>query len=95
MVKWSVLPARYDDDDIYIYIFGEMVDFGKSDKMIKIHGKVDKSNIYNGFNGNISFCINRRTSSLVGGYLKKKRRKKQRHLLAHFRNLHTYMLIDR
>ena len=26
-----------------------MVDFGESDKMIKISGKVDKSNIYNGF----------------------------------------------
>ena len=29
---------------------GEMVDFGESDKMIKISGKVYKSNIYNGFN---------------------------------------------
>ena len=28
--------------------------------MIKISGKVDKSNIYNGFNGNISFFIKRR-----------------------------------
>ena len=30
-----------------------MVDFGKSDKMIKISGKVDKSNTYNGYRGNI------------------------------------------
>ena len=30
-----------------------MVDFRKSDKMIKISGKVDKSNIYNGFTGNV------------------------------------------
>ena len=40
-----------------------MVDFGESDKMIKISGKVDNSNTYNGFNGNISYFINRRTSS--------------------------------
>ena len=31
--------------------------------MMKISGKVDKSNTYNGFSGNISFFINRRTSS--------------------------------
>ena len=31
--------------------------------MIKISGKVDKSNSYNELNGNISFFINRRTSS--------------------------------
>ena len=30
--------------------------------MIKMSGKVDKSNTLNGFNGNISFFINRRTS---------------------------------
>ena len=29
---------------IYIYIYGEMVGFGESDKMIKVSGKVDKSN---------------------------------------------------
>ena len=40
-----------------------MVDFGESDKMIKICGKVDKSNSYNRFHGNISFFINRKTSS--------------------------------
>ena len=34
-----------------------MVDFGKSDKMIKISWKVDKSNSYEGFNYNISFFI--------------------------------------
>ena len=38
-----------------------MVDFGESDKMIKISGKVDKPDTYNGF-GNISF-LNHRTSS--------------------------------
>ena len=39
---------------------GEMVDFGESDKMIKISEKMDKSN---SFSGNISFFINRRTST--------------------------------
>ena len=43
--------------------YGEMVDFGKSDKMIKISGKVDKSNTYNGFRNYISFFIQERTSS--------------------------------
>ena len=47
------------------YVFGEMVDFGKSDKMIRICGKVKKTktkqnktknNTDNGFN-NISFFI--------------------------------------
>ena len=38
-----------------------MVDFGKSDKMVKISGKVD-TNIDNGFNNN-SFFIEDRTSS--------------------------------
>ena len=40
-----------------------MVDFGESDKMIKISRKVDKSNTYNGFSGNISYFIQGRTSS--------------------------------
>ena len=40
-----------------------MIDFGKSDKIIRVSGKVDKSNIYNKFSGYISFFINRRTSS--------------------------------
>ena len=35
----------------------EMIDFGESDKMIKISRKVDKSNTYNGFSRNISFFI--------------------------------------
>ena len=48
---------------IYIYIYGEMADFGESDKMIRIRKRVDKSNTYNGFSGNISFFIHRRTSS--------------------------------
>ena len=47
---------------IYIYIYGEIVNFVESDKMIKISEKVDKSNIYYGFSGNIPFFINRRTS---------------------------------
>ena len=38
-----------------------MVDFGEFDQMIKISGIVDKSNIYNGFIGDILFII-RRTS---------------------------------
>ena len=46
-----------------IVTYGEMVDFSESYKMIKISGKVDKSNTYNGFNNSISFFINRRTSS--------------------------------
>ena len=40
-----------------------MVDFGKSDKMIKLSGKVTESNTYNGFSSNISFFIQWRTSS--------------------------------
>ena len=40
-----------------------MVDFGESEKMIKISGKVDKSDTYNGFSGIISFFIHRKTSS--------------------------------
>ena len=38
--------------NIYIYIYGEMLDFGESDKMIK-KNEVDKSNTYNGFSSNI------------------------------------------
>ena len=34
-----------------------MVDFDESDKMIKISGKVDKSNTYNRFSSNIFFFI--------------------------------------
>ena len=30
-----------------------MVDFGESRKMIKMSRRVDRSNTYNGFNGNI------------------------------------------
>ena len=48
---------------MYIYMYIKMVDFGESDKMIKIRRKVDKSNTYNRFSGNISFFINRRISS--------------------------------
>ena len=40
-----------------------MVDFGKSDKMMKICRKVDTLNTYNGFNIYISFFIHRRISS--------------------------------
>ena len=40
-----------------------MVDFSKSDKMIKISRKVDKPSIYNGFSSNITFFIQRRTFS--------------------------------
>ena len=52
---------------IYIHIHIEtdrqMVDFSESDTMIKISGKVNKSGPYNGFSGNISCVIHRRTSS--------------------------------
>ena len=41
----------------------EKVDFGESDKMIKISGKVGKSDTYNGLSGNILFFVYRRTSS--------------------------------
>ena len=34
-----------------------MVDFGESNKMMKISGKLDKSDSYNGFSYNISFFI--------------------------------------
>ena len=40
-----------------------MVDFSKSDKIIKISRKVDGSNTYNGFTSNISFFIQERTPS--------------------------------
>ena len=40
-----------------------MVNFVKSDKMIKISGEVDKPNTYNGFSSDISFFIQGRTSS--------------------------------
>ena len=49
---------------IYTQILcGEMVDFGESDEMIEISGKVDKPNTYNGFSHDISFFILGRTSS--------------------------------
>ena len=41
-----------------------MVDFGESDKMIKISGKVDKSKTYNEFSSNILFFIHGRSSSV-------------------------------
>ena len=47
----------------YIYICGELVDFGQSEKMIKISGHVDKSNTYNGFSSKIYFLIQGRISS--------------------------------
>ena len=49
-----------NEESIYIYlsIYGEMVGFGESDKMIKISGKVNKSDSYNVFSGDISFFIN-------------------------------------
>ena len=37
-----------------------MIDFGKSEQMIKISGKVDKSNTYDGFSCNITFFIQRK-----------------------------------
>ena len=39
-----------------------MVDYGESDKMIKISGKVNKSNIYSRFTGYILFFIHRISS---------------------------------
>ena len=48
---------------ICICIYGEMVDFGESNKIIKISGKMDKSNTYNSFRSYISFVIQERTSS--------------------------------
>ena len=53
---------QLDDDDIYIYIYNEMEDFGESDKMIKIIGKMDKSDTYKRFSSNISFFIPRISS---------------------------------
>ena len=47
---------------INVYIYGEMVDFRESDKMIKISGKVDKSNTYNGSSRYSLFFILGRTS---------------------------------
>ena len=45
---------------VCVYIYGEIVDFGESDK---IKGKVNKPNTYNGFSSDISFFIHGRTSS--------------------------------
>ena len=42
-----------------------MVDFGNTDKMIKISRKVVKSNIYNGFSCNISLFIQGSTFQLI------------------------------
>ena len=43
---------------IYIYTYREIGDFGESDKMMKISGKVDKSDTCNGFS-DVSFFIQR------------------------------------
>ena len=47
---------------LYIYIYGEMVDFWEIWRDDKISGKGDKSNTYNGFSSNILFFIQGRTS---------------------------------
>ena len=60
LMGYLILKYTHMQKYIYIYIYGEMIDFGESDKMIKISEKVDKSNICNGFSGNISFFICRR-----------------------------------
>ena len=38
-------------------VCGEMIDFGESDKVIKISRKVDKSDTYKGLSSNISIFI--------------------------------------
>ena len=38
-------------------VYDEMVDFGKFDKMIKISGKMEKSDIYKEVSSDISFFI--------------------------------------
>ena len=59
---WRVMIQRnslFVTDNIYIYIYiererereREMVDFGESDKIIEIGGKVDTSSTYNVFYG--------------------------------------------
>ena len=51
------LKYTHTHTHIYIYIYillGEMVDFGKSDKIRKISGKVDKPNIDKEFSNEIS-----------------------------------------
>ena len=40
-----------------------MIDFGESDKMIRISEKVEKSNTYNVFSSNISFFIHKTSSN--------------------------------
>ena len=42
---------------VCVCVCGEMVDFGKSDKMIKISGKVNKPHTNNGFSIGISLFI--------------------------------------
>ena len=49
-------------DDKFVYIYEEKVDFGESDK-IKKCGKMDKSNAYHKFTGNILFFIHRNSSN--------------------------------
>ena len=45
---------------VYVLLNGEMVNCSESDKMMKISGKVDKSDTYKGFNSSdISFFIQR------------------------------------
>ena len=38
---------------VCVYIYVEKVDFVIFDKIIKISGKIEKSNIYNGLSGSI------------------------------------------
>ena len=63
LILWHINHCRLFNVKFpsYIYqIYWKMVDFGKSDKMIKISGKVDEPNTDNEFN--ISFFIGNRTS---------------------------------
>ena len=50
-ILWHINLLRVFNETscLYICIYGEMVDFAKSDKMIKISSKVNKSSTYNGF----------------------------------------------
>ena len=48
MSKTPFTTSSGKNQRICTVVYGEMVDFGVSDKMIKISGKVDKSNNYRG-----------------------------------------------
>ena len=64
MIMWDMTLKWINQFYIYAYIYREMVDFGKSDKIIKISEKVHKLNTYNGFSGEVLPWIKNQISLL-------------------------------